>query len=70
MALGVKSGWRRRGIDAVLIVETIRRTDRLGFQGGEVSWTLEDNALVNRAIESVGGRKSRVWRLYEAPVEA
>jgi len=68
MALGIKEGWRRRGIDAVLIVETIRRADQLGFQGGEVSWTLEDNALINRAIESAGGRKSRVWRLYEAPV--
>ncbi|HEX7487707.1 MAG TPA: N-acetyltransferase, partial [Anaeromyxobacteraceae bacterium] len=41
MALGVKQGWRRRGLDAVLIVETIRRTRELGYAGGEVSWTLE-----------------------------
>jgi GNAT superfamily N-acetyltransferase len=69
MALGIKEGWRRRGIDAVLVVETIRRADQLGYEGGEVSWTLEDNSLVNRAIESAGGRRAKTYRIYETPVE-
>ncbi|MBS1109274.1 MAG: hypothetical protein H6Q88_1266, partial [Anaeromyxobacteraceae bacterium] len=69
MALGIKEGWRRRGIDAVLIVETIRRADQAGYEGGEVSWTLEDNTLINKAIESAGARRSKVYRLYEMPVE-
>lgn len=67
MALGVKAGWRRRGIDAVLVVETIRRTHELGYDGGEVSWTLEDNDLVNRAIEACGCTRSKLYRMYEAP---
>ena len=67
MALGVKTGWRRRGIDAVLIVETIRRTRELGYAGGEVSWTLEDNYLINRAIESVGCTRTKLYRMYEGP---
>jgi GNAT superfamily N-acetyltransferase len=66
MALGIKEGWRRRGIDAVLIVETIRRADQAGYEGGEVSWTLEDNTLINKAA---GARRSKVYRLYEMPVE-
>jgi GNAT superfamily N-acetyltransferase len=69
MALGIKEGWRRRGIDAVLVVETIRRADQLGYEGGEVSWTLEDNSLVNRAIESAGARRAKVYRIYESPGE-
>jgi GNAT superfamily N-acetyltransferase len=69
MALGVKEGWRRRGIDAVMVVETIRRAHELGYKGGEISWTLEDNALVNRAIESCGCTRSKVYRIYETPVE-
>lgn len=69
MALGVKAGWRRRGIDAVLIVETIRRTRALGYLGGEISWTLEDNELINRAIESVGCSRSKVYRVYQTPTE-
>ena len=67
MALGVKTGWRRRGIDAVLVVETIRRTRELGYAGGEVSWTLEDNDLVNRAIESCGCTRTKLYRMYEGP---
>ena len=67
MALGVKSGWRRRGIEAVLVVESIRQTHRLGYQGGEVSWTLEDNDLINRAIEAVGCTRTKRYRVYRAP---
>ncbi len=67
MALGVKTGWRRRGIDAVLVVETIRRTRELGYAGGEVSWTLEDNHLINRAIESCGCTRTKLYRMYDGP---
>jgi GNAT superfamily N-acetyltransferase len=67
MALGVKSGWRRRGIDAVLVVETVRRTHKLGYEGGEISWTLEDNDLINRAIEACGCTRTKLYRMYEAP---
>ncbi|MFL5274547.1 MAG: N-acetyltransferase [Anaeromyxobacteraceae bacterium] len=67
IALGVKTGWRRRGLDAVLIVEAIRRANALGYTGGEVSWTLEDNDLINRAIEASGCTKTKVYRVYEAP---
>ena len=67
IALGVKQGWRRRGVDAVLIVETIRRADRLGYAGGEISWTLEDNDLVNGPIEACGCTRTKVYRVYEAP---
>ncbi len=69
IALGIKEGWRRRGLDAVLIVETIRRADRLGYEGGEISWTLEDNDLINRAIEGAGAQRSRVYRVFETAVE-
>jgi GNAT superfamily N-acetyltransferase len=69
MALGIKEGYRRRGLDAVLIVETILRTGQLGYSGGEVGWTLEDNELMNRAIEACGAKRSRVYRIYETGVE-
>lgn len=69
LALGIKEGWRRRGLDAALIVEAIRRTDQCGYQGGEVGWSLEDNDLINRAIEGCGARRSRVYRLYQTGVE-
>jgi hypothetical protein len=67
MALGVKAGWRRRGVDTVLVVETIRQVHRLGYLGGEVSWTLEDNDLINRAIEASGCVRTKRYRVYRAP---
>ncbi|XXF81385.1 GNAT family N-acetyltransferase [Myxococcaceae bacterium GXIMD 01537] len=65
VTLGIKAGYRRRGIDAILYLDTIRAAKELGYEGGEIGWTLEDNALVNRAIESMGGRKSKVYRIFQ-----
>lgn len=65
MALGIKEGYRRRGLDAVLYLDTLRAARKLGYAGGEIGWTLEDNALVNRAIESMGGRHYKTYRMYE-----
>jgi len=68
ITLGIKAGFRRRGIDAVLYLDTIRIAKELGYEGGEISWTLEDNDLVNRAIESMGGKLSKRYRIYGRPL--
>jgi GNAT superfamily N-acetyltransferase len=65
VTLGIKEGYRRRGLDAILYLDTIRTAKKLGYEGGEIGWTLEDNHLVNRAIESMGGKKSKTYRLYQ-----
>ena len=67
ITLGVKEGFRRQGLDAILYLDTITAARRLGYSGGEISWTLEDNTLVNRAIESMGGVRSKTYRLYQRP---
>ena len=68
ITLGIKEGFRKRGIDAVLYLETITTAKKLGYTGGEISWTLEDNHLVNRAIEMMGGKKTKTYRIYRRPV--
>lgn len=68
ITLGIKEGFRRRGLDAILYLDTLRTARELGYTGGEISWTLEDNHLVNRAIESMGGRRYKTYRLYERPL--
>lgn len=65
ITLGIKEGYRRRGLDAILYLDTLRAAKELGYTGGEISWTLEDNTLVNRAIESMGGRRSKTYRLFQ-----
>jgi GNAT superfamily N-acetyltransferase len=68
IALGTRQEYRKRGIDAILYLDTLRNARSLGYTGGEISWTLEDNHLVNRAIESMGGRKYKTYRLYEKAI--
>jgi hypothetical protein len=68
ITLGIKEGFRKQGIDAILYLDTLKTARRLGYSGGEISWTLEDNALVNRAIESMGGQKYKTYRLYQRAV--
>jgi hypothetical protein len=68
ITLGIKEGYRKRGIDAILYLDTLKTARRLGYTGGEISWTLEDNHLVNRAIESMGGRKYKTYRLYQKAI--
>ncbi len=65
ITLGIKEGFRKRGLDAILYLDTLKTARRLGFTGGEISWTLEDNHLVNRAIETMGGRRYKTYRLYQ-----
>jgi predicted GNAT superfamily acetyltransferase len=66
--LGIKEKYRKRGLDAILYLDTLRAARRLGYKGGEISWTLEDNVLVNRAIEMMGGKRYKTYRMYESEV--
>ncbi|HWE26314.1 MAG TPA: N-acetyltransferase, partial [Myxococcales bacterium] len=69
MLLGVKEEYRASHkygtLAAVLYVEVAERGYNHGYVGGELSWTLEDNVLINRGIERMGARKYKTWRVYE-----
>ncbi len=64
VVLGIRSGYRRRGIDALLFVATHRAAERLGWHSGEIGWTLEDNELVNRAIKAMGSSRIGTYRIF------
>jgi hypothetical protein len=63
-AMGVIPGHRQHGVESMLCIETALRAKRLGMLGGEISWTLEDNILVNRAVETFGGKLDRRYRMF------
>lgn len=66
--MGIKAGFRKRGLDSVLFLDTFNASRKKGWRGGEISWTLEDNTLVNRAIEAFGGKKYKTYRVYGKPL--
>jgi hypothetical protein len=72
LLLGVKEEYRashRYGtLAAVLYVEVARRGAARGYVGGELSWTLEDNMMINRGIERMGARKYKTYRVYERSI--
>jgi len=64
--LGVVPGYRRRGVAEALIQQTFQNGfEKLDYRGAELGWTLEDNVLVNRMIERVGGRHYKTYRIYQ-----
>lgn len=64
IVMGIKSGYRRRGADSILFVETHRAANRVGWEGAEIGWTLDDNDMVNRAIEAMNGTKVKTYRVF------
>ena len=68
VTLGIKPGYQRRGLDALLYLDSIRAAKAKGFMHGEAGWTLEDNHLINRAIEMLGGKQSKTFRIFERPL--
>jgi GNAT superfamily N-acetyltransferase len=63
--MGIKAAYRKRGIDAILYKDTLENARRLGYTRGEIGWTLDDNELVNRAIETMGGKRYKTYRMFE-----
>lgn len=66
MALGVKKEYRNKGLEAVLYHEIHMATREAGYDGGDLSWTLEDNNSINKGIEAMGSTLYKKYRIYEA----
>ncbi len=65
-ALGVKHDYRHSGVAAGLYLEHIRMAalpDKIHW--GEMGWILETNEPMNRAMEGMGGKIVKKYRLYE-----
>jgi hypothetical protein len=68
ITLGTRAAYQKRGIESVFLVEIVRRTVAAGFCSSEMSWMLEDNHLINKPLEQMGGRLSKRYRIVEAPL--
>jgi GNAT superfamily N-acetyltransferase len=64
-ALGVKREWQHTGIAAKFYELHFDAAARTPQTGGEMGWILETNSSMNRAMEGMGGRIVRTYRVYE-----
>jgi hypothetical protein len=65
LLFGIKPGYQKRGLDALLYLETLRLARERGFVAGELGWVAEDNALMTRSLDAMGARRFKTYRLYE-----
>jgi hypothetical protein len=65
LTLGIKRAYREYGIGPLLYTEYFKRGPALGYPAGEASWVLEDNIPMNRALEHMCGRRTKVYRIYD-----
>ncbi len=65
ITLGVKEEYRRKGIEGLLYLESFRAARRRGYQRAEMSWILEDNTLVQKGCDLMGGKLYKKYRIYE-----
>lgn len=70
ITLGLNPGYRRKGVDAMMYLEIFRRGTAEGFRTAECSWILEDNWDMRRALERMGARADKTYRIYDKPLRA
>jgi GNAT superfamily N-acetyltransferase len=63
--LGVMPEYQHTGAAAALYVEHFDTAARSRCQHGETGWILETNHSMNRAMEAMGGRIVKRFRVYE-----
>ncbi|MDM7925398.1 MAG: hypothetical protein QUS35_05225 [bacterium] len=66
--LGVKKKFRRLGLDGVMIWVQKRYAQKKGYQYCDLGWMLEDNVMVLRLGDLVGGHLSKTYTIYEKPI--
>ncbi len=68
MFFGIKPKFRKLGVDAVLFHDIVSYGLAHGYRTCEPSMLLEDNDLILRASEFMGGHRYKTWRIYEMPL--
>ena len=69
-ALGVKPQYQHLGVAALLYVRHREVAARSAQKGGETGWILETNEPMNRAMEGMGGKVVKRYRIYERALGA
>ncbi len=65
LTMGVKEEYRRKGIEGLLYLESFKAAMKKGYERAEMSWVLEDNTLMQKGCELMGGKLYKKYRLYE-----
>ena len=68
LTLGVKAQYRSKGLESAMLIEGLKVGMEAGVKESEASWILEDNQMMCRVLEAIGGRVYKRYRIYEREV--
>jgi GNAT superfamily N-acetyltransferase len=68
ITLGIIPEYRKKGLDVLLCYELLKVAIDNGFLYGEGSWVLEDNVMMNRAMENISGEIYKHYLVFEMDV--
>ncbi|MEX1326592.1 MAG: hypothetical protein AB1Z29_07320 [Desulfobacterales bacterium] len=66
--LGVKSKFRRLGLDGVMLWKQKIYARKRGYEYCDIGWVLDDNAMTIRLVEMMGAKPSKTYRIFEKPI--
>jgi len=67
--LGVVKEYRRLGVDIRFCHRLRENALRRGITKAEMSWVLEDNTVMIRVIEAIGGKRYKTYRVYDYRIQ-
>ena len=68
VALGLRKAYHTSGIGTLFYQRIIQEGLKRNYTAAECSWILENNDLMNRPIEQMGGKRYKTYRLYEKTI--
>jgi len=68
VALGVRREFHHLGLGTLFYQKYLDVSLELGYKAAELSWVLETNDLMNRAIKMMGATAYKTYRLYEKSI--
>ncbi len=67
--LGLRPEYKNRGFFPLFAYEISRRATRIGAEGAEASWILEENEALRAPLEGMDLEPYKRWRIYEKSLE-
>ncbi|WP_109832311.1 hypothetical protein [Reichenbachiella versicolor] len=65
LTLGIVEEYRKLGIDAYFYMKAFEEAKKKGYVGGEASWVLENNEMMNKALQNINGEIYKKHRMYK-----
>lgn len=68
LALGVVEGYRKMGIEACFYADIIQQAAAKNIRGGEASWILENNELMNAGLIKLNAKVYKRYRILQKAI--